>query len=127
MIVPGLAALHVAAVMVWLGAACAAEASFAWGDRRFAEKALYRAALPGLAATALTGLALVGLNPDYYLGQGWLIVKIVLSLVPAMTTLAVFDAQRGSKKARPRFYGAAMWLTAGSSFLVVLLAFVRPF
>lgn len=127
MILSGLMALHAAAVMVWFGGAIAAEAALADGSREFGAKALMRAALPGLTATALTGLSLIWLNPEYYLGQGWLIAKIVVSLVPATATLAVFDAVRESKKARPRFYRSMMRLTIGTGAVILLLTFVRPF
>ncbi len=120
-------ALHVAAVITWFGGAIASTAALADGSREFGVKALTRAGLPGLAATALTGLALVWMNPGYYLGQGWLIAKIVIALIPATATLAVFDSVRESKKARKRFYGSMMRLIAGTGAVILSLAFVRPF
>lgn len=120
-------AVHIAAVFCWFGGAIASAAALADGSREFGTKSLVRAGLPGLGATAFTGLALVWMNPGYYLGQGWLIAKIVIALVPATATLAVFDAVRESKKARKRFYGSMMWLIAGTGAVILLLAFVRPF
>ncbi len=127
MILSGLMALHIAAVFCWFGGAVAAEAALAGDLREFGVKELLRAGLPGLGAKALTGLLMVWMNPDYYLGQGWLIAKIVVALVPATATLVVFDSVRESKKARKRFYGSMMWLLAGTGAVILLLAFVRPF
>ncbi len=95
------------------------------------ERRLYRFVSPFAVLTVGFGLWLLALNPAFYLGQGWMQVKLVL-----VTLLVIYhvycgrllrELSDGSSTRSHRYFRVYNELPVLILFPVVILAVLRPF
>ena len=95
------------------------------------ERKLYRFVTPFMVLTIIFGLALISLNPSYYLSAGWLWVK--LAFVAGLVAYHIYCGKlvkRFAEGENQRGHVFYRWFNEApviALFAVVLLAVLKPF
>jgi putative membrane protein len=137
-----LKALHVIAVVCWFAGLFYLPRLFVYhaqtednaGRERFKimERKLYRGIMwPSLIMTVIFGTAMLGLNPHYYLAQGWMHAK--LALVALLIVYHLFCGHYLKALQQDRnlkshvFFRVFNELPVLALIAIVILVIVRPF
>ncbi len=135
-------AFHIIAVICWFAAIFYLPRLFVYHadaqdpiskDRfKIMERKLYRGIMtPSMIAVLLLGGWLIGLNPDYYLSQGWMQIKLALVLLLVGFHFYcghLLNAFRDDKNTKShKFFRVLNEVPVFMLVAIVILAVVKPF